>query len=210
MTSFDTAQAFFRFARDLVRSDAPTSWDRSDDDMNQKARMIPQGLLPKPAAVLIGICDGEAGPSVLLTLRKSTLSNHGGQIAFPGGRIDGDETAVAAALREAEEEIALDPRFVEPEGFLDGYLTVTGYFIVPVLARIAPGYSLHPHEHEVEDIFEVPLSFLLESRNRETHSRDWQGLTRHYYVYPYRDCYIWGATAGIIKNLSDRLQHATA
>jgi 8-oxo-dGTP pyrophosphatase MutT (NUDIX family) len=193
----------------LLRPDPPTTWDRSDDDMNAKARMIPEGVVPKAAAVLVGVMEN-AGPSVLLTQRHGGLSNHAGQIAFPGGRIDAGETPMQAALREAFEETGLESRFVEPLGYLDGYLTVTGYFVVPVVARIKPGFVLTPQVDEVDEIFEVPLAFLLDASNRETQSREWKGLTRSYYVYPYEKRHIWGATAGMIKNLSDRFQHAEA
>jgi 8-oxo-dGTP pyrophosphatase MutT (NUDIX family) len=191
----------------LLRREAPTSWDRSDDDMNAKARMIPDGVKPKPAAVLVGILDEREGLSVLLTQRKSTLSKHAGQIAFPGGRLDAGETALSAALREAEEEVGLAPRFVQPLGYLDGYLTVTGYFVVPVVALINSGHQLQAQAEEVDDIFSVPLDFLMEGANRQTHTREWNGLQRHYFVYPFGERYIWGATAGMIKNLSDRLSH---
>jgi 8-oxo-dGTP pyrophosphatase MutT (NUDIX family) len=193
----------------MLRREAPLTWDHSDDDMNTKARMIPDGVVPKLAAVLIGVLDN-AGPSVVLTLRKATLSSHGGQIAFPGGRLDVGETPLQAALREAFEETGLESRFVEPLGYLDGYLTVTGYFVVPVVARIVPGFELTPQVDEVDEIFEVPLDFLLDARNRETESRAWKGLVRSYYVYPYRTRSIWGATAGMIKNLSDRFAHDAA
>jgi 8-oxo-dGTP pyrophosphatase MutT (NUDIX family) len=150
------------------------------------------------------------GPSVLLTQRHGGLSNHAGQIAFPGGRIDAGETPMQAALREAFEETGLESKYVQPLGYLDGYLTVTGYFVVPVVARILPGFVLTPQVDEVDEIFEVPLAFLLDAGNRETQSREWKGLTRSYYVYPYEKRHIWGATAGMIKNLSDRFQHAEA
>jgi 8-oxo-dGTP pyrophosphatase MutT (NUDIX family) len=109
-----------------------------------------------------------------------------------------------AALREAEEETALPAAQVQPLGFLDGYLTVTGYFVVPVVARLHGPLQLTPHAGEVDEIFNVPLAFFLDAANRETHSREWQGLTRHYYVYPYQQRYVWGATAGMLKNLADR------
>jgi 8-oxo-dGTP pyrophosphatase MutT (NUDIX family) len=193
----------------VLRSDAPVTWDLSDDTMNSKAQMIPAGIVPKAAAVLVGVLEN-AGPAVLLTQRHSNLSKHAGQIAFPGGRLDEGETPLEAALREAEEETGLDRRFVQPLGYLDGYLTITGYFVVPVVARILSGYKLVAQADEVDDIFDVPLSFLLSAENRETQSRVWNGLTRYYYVYPYEKRNIWGATAGIIKNLSDRFQHAEA
>jgi 8-oxo-dGTP pyrophosphatase MutT (NUDIX family) len=202
-----TVDAFCLRAAQVLRADAPDTWDHSDDEMNSKARMIPEGIVPKPAAVLVGVMDN-AGPSVLLTQRKATLSKHGGQIAFPGGRLDAGETPLQAALRETEEETGLDRRYIEPLGYLDGYLTVTGYFVVPVVARILPGYTFTPQVDEVDDIFDVPLPFLLDPKNRETQSRVWNNMTRHYYVYPYQERYIWGATAGILKNLSDRFQHA--
>jgi 8-oxo-dGTP pyrophosphatase MutT (NUDIX family) len=204
-----TLDEFCDRAPQVLRSDAPTTWDLSDDTMNAKAQMIPAGIVPKAAAVLVGVLDS-AVPSVLLTQRHSNLSKHAGQIAFPGGRLDEGETPLQAALREAEEETGLERRFVQPLGYLDGYLTITGYFIVPVVARILPGYQLTPQAAEVDDIFDVPLSFLLNAENRETQSRDWNGVTRYFYVYPYVNRHIWGATAGIIKNMSDRFQHAEA
>jgi 8-oxo-dGTP pyrophosphatase MutT (NUDIX family) len=204
-----TVSEFCARAPLVLRSDAPVTWDQSDDTMNSKAQMIPAGIVPKAAAVLVGVLEN-AGASVLLTQRHSKLSKHAGQIAFPGGRLDAGETPLEAALREAEEETGLDRRFVRPLGYLDGYLTITGYFIVPVVARILPGYELTPQAAEVDDIFDVPLSFLLNAENRETQSREWKGMTRYYYVYPYENRHIWGATAGIIKNMSDRFQYAEA
>jgi 8-oxo-dGTP pyrophosphatase MutT (NUDIX family) len=201
MITFD---GFADRARVVLRAEAPGQWDHSDDDMNVKARMIAEGLMPKAAAVLVGIMDHVDGPRLLLTQRKSTLSKHAGQIAFPGGRIDDGETPLQAALREAEEETGLQPAFVEPLGYLDGYLTVTGYFVVPLVARIGQGHTLAPQESEVEEIFDVPLSFLLDPANCRVDTRDWKGLERRYYVYPYESRYIWGATAGMIRNLSDR------
>ena len=203
-----TLDQFSTRAPHLLRADAPLTWDHSDDDMNQKARMIPEGVRPKAAAVLVGVLDSGGVASVLLTQRHSKLSNHAGQIAFPGGRMDAGETPLETALREAEEETGLDRRFVQPLGYLDGYLTVTGYFVVPVVARIEAGHTLTPQVDEVDEIFDVPLAFLLDAKNRETHMREWNGLQRHYYAYPYDKRYIWGATAGMIKNLSDRFEHA--
>jgi mutator protein MutT len=204
-----TLDHFCQHAPQVLRQVAPDRWEQSDDDMNSKAALIPDGLTPKAAAVLIGVMEN-SGPHVLLTQRKDTLSKHAGQIAFPGGRLDDGETPLQAALREAEEEIGLHPDYVQPMGYLDGYLTVTGYFVVPVVARLLPGFTLTPQADEVEDIFDVPLEFLLNAQNRETQSRVWKGATRHFYVYPYGQRYIWGATAGMIKNLSDRFQHAPA
>ncbi len=202
-------EQFCQRAPSVLRSDAPVTWDLSDDEMNSKAQMIPAGIVPKPAAVLVGVLDN-AGPSLLLTQRHGNLSNHAGQIAFPGGRLDVGETPLQAALREAEEETGLDRRYVRPLGYLDGYLTVTGYFVVPVVAQILPGFTFTPQVDEVDDIFDVPLAFLLNAKNRETQTREWKGMSRRYYVYPYAQRYIWGATAGMIKNLSDRFENVEA
>lgn len=183
----------------------PEGWNRSDDDMNDRARMIPNGVITKPASVLIGIVNRAAGPTVLLTQRTAHLSSHAGQIAFPGGRRDEGETALQAALREADEETGLKPEFVTPLGYLDGYLTVTHYLVTPVVALVREGFSLQAHAHEVDEIFEVPLNFLMDPANCQTHSREWKGMVRHYYVFPHGERYIWGATAGMIRNLYDRL-----
>jgi 8-oxo-dGTP pyrophosphatase MutT (NUDIX family) len=201
--------SFLSRAHGALRAEPPDTWDLSDDEMNSKAQMIPQGIVPKPAAVLVGVMEN-TGPTMLLTQRTTTLSKHGGQIAFPGGRIDNGESPLQAAIREAEEETGLASHFIEPLGYLDGYLTITGYFIVPVVARILPGFTFTPQAAEVDEIFDVPLPFLLDEKNRETQTREWKGMTRRYYVYPYAHRYIWGATAGIIKNLSDRFQNAEA
>ena len=205
MTSpFCMSDVLERASTRLLR-EPPPSWDASDDEMNVKARMIPDGIAPKHAAVLVPlICRGD-DLHVLLTQRTAHLSQHAGQIAFPGGRLDEGETPLQAALRETFEETGIAERFIKPLGYLDGYLTVTGYLVNPVVALLSDGYTLAPHDHEVADIFDVPLRFLLTAANRETHSREWQGLTRHYYAYPYGERYIWGATAGMIKNLGDRL-----
>jgi 8-oxo-dGTP pyrophosphatase MutT (NUDIX family) len=203
-----TLDEFSTRAQAALRPDAPLTWDHSDDDMNMRARMIPEGVQPKAAAVLVGVLDHADGARMLLTQRKATLSTHGGQIAFPGGRLDDGETPLEAALREAEEETGLARQFVTPLGFLDGYLTITGYFVVPVVARISTGYSLRAQVDEVDDIFDVPLPFLLDASNRKTEMRVVKGLARRYYVYAYGQRQIWGATAGMIKNLSDRMHHA--
>ena len=205
MTGLFTAADFLARASRNLLLEAPASWDASDDDMNIKARMIPDGIKPKAAAVLVPVIRRGGGLTILLTQRTAHLSKHAGQIAFPGGRRDAGETALQTALREAQEETGLDPRFVEPLGFLDGYLTVTGYLVNPVVALLRDGFSLQAEAGEVADMFEVPLPFLMTASNRETHAREWQGLTRHYYAYPYGERYIWGATAGMIKNLGDRL-----
>jgi 8-oxo-dGTP pyrophosphatase MutT (NUDIX family) len=203
-----TADHFRLLAKARLRADAPTGWDHSDDDNNERARLIPAGVKPKASAVLIGMMPRDDGLHVLLTERDAGLSKHAGQIAFPGGRMDAGETALQAALREAEEETGLPPDQVETVGYLDGYLTVTGFFIVPVVALLKADFERRPRAGEVADIFDVPLAFFLDDRNREIHEREWNGLTRNYNAYPYGDRYIWGATAGILKNLARKLEHA--
>jgi 8-oxo-dGTP pyrophosphatase MutT (NUDIX family) len=191
-------------AKTRLLAEPPIGWNRSDDDMNERARMIPDGVITKPAAVLVPIIL-RAEPMVLLTQRHADLSKHAGQIAFPGGRVDAGETSVQAALREASEEVGLDSKYVTPLGYLDGFLTITHYVVTPVVALVDPACSFVAQPNEVDDIFEVPLSFLMDARNRQIQSLDFKGLARHFYVYPHGDRYIWGATAGMIKSLHDRL-----
>lgn len=157
------------------------------------------------AAVLIALTD-RVDPGVILTQRTETLSNHPGQVAFPGGRIDpGDDGAVAAALREAHEEIGLLPTAVTVIGPIDRYRTVTGFNVTPVLGVVAPDLPFTPAEAEVADVFEAPLSFVLDPANQRENSRIWQGETRHYYEINWKDRRIWGATAAMLVNLSRRL-----
>ena len=158
-----------------------------------------------PAAVLVAVTD-RAEPGVVLTVRREHLRTHAGQVAFPGGRIDPGEDAVAAALREANEEILLDPAQVEVVGAVDQYRTVTGYVVTPVLGVIPPDLPLEPHEHEVADWFEVPLAFVLDPVNQQQRSALFQSRERHYYEIMWQDRRIWGATAAMIVNLSRRLQ----
>lgn len=200
----------FSFDDFLVRANAqlllePAAiWNYSDDDMNAKARMIPVGVKPKPAAVLVPIILREE-PMVLLTQRHAGLSKHAGQIAFPGGRIDENETPMQAAVREANEEVGLEPTYVQVLGYLPSYLTVTVYQVVPVVALVKPGFALVLQREEVDDVFEVPLSFLMSPENCQRQSRDWQGAARHYYVYQFGERHIWGATAGMIRSLHDQI-----
>jgi 8-oxo-dGTP pyrophosphatase MutT (NUDIX family) len=174
----------------------------SDFDLNPE--LVPELArhpAPRPAAVLVPIV-GHAELTVLLTQRTDHLPSHAGQISFPGGKMEkGDSDPVATALREAQEEIGLDPRFVEPLGFLDAYRTGTGYRIVPVVAIVHEGYKLTLDANEVADAFEVPLAFLMDAQNHATHVRSWRGAERRFYAMPFEQRYIWGATAGIMKNM---------
>jgi 8-oxo-dGTP pyrophosphatase MutT (NUDIX family) len=156
------------------------------------------------AAVLVAISD-DREPGVLLTVRRDDMRTHAGQIAFPGGRIDAGESAVEAALREAHEEVLLDPGAVSVIGVTDPYRTVTGFVVTPVLGVIPPGLRLTPHEREVADLFEAPLSFILDPANQQMRSALFQGRERHYYEILWNGRRIWGATAAMIVNLSRRL-----
>lgn len=158
-----------------------------------------------PAAVLIAITD-RSEPGVILTVRREHLRTHAGQIAFPGGRIDSGEEAIAAALREAHEELGLDPDAVELAGSIENYRTVTGYVVTPVIGVVPPDLALYPHEHEVADWFEAPLAYLLEPPNQRQQSALFQGEERTYYEIVWNQRRIWGATAAMIINLSRRLQ----
>jgi 8-oxo-dGTP pyrophosphatase MutT (NUDIX family) len=158
-----------------------------------------------PAAVLIGVTD-RTEPGVILTVRREHMRTHAGQVAFPGGRIDPGEDAVSAALREAWEELGLEPQSTEVVGAVDTYRTVTGYVVTPVLAVVAPDQPLSPHEHEVADWFEAPLGFVLDPANQQLKSALFRGRERHYYEIVWNDRRIWGATAAMLVNLSRRLQ----
>jgi 8-oxo-dGTP pyrophosphatase MutT (NUDIX family) len=157
------------------------------------------------AAVLIAITDRDE-PGIVLTVRREHLRTHAGQVAFPGGRVDPGEDPINAAMREAHEELLLDPGAVELIGSIEPYRTVTGYVVTPVIGVIPPDLPLTPHEHEVADWFEAPLDYVLDARNQRLRSALFQGQTRHYYEIVWNERRIWGATAAMIVNLSRRLQ----
>ena len=160
----------------------------------------------RPAAVLVPVVAHDEEATILLTRRADALREHSGQIALPGGKIDaGDASPMVAALREAEEEIGLSRRHVEPIGYLDPYLTGTGFRVFPVIAVVRPPFELTLNRNEVDEAFEVPLGFLMRASNHQRHQREWCGRVRQYYAMPYQERNIWGATAGILRNLYERL-----
>lgn len=180
---------------------------RGDFDLAPHLRRIspPESEL-RPAAVLIPLFEREDELHVLFTRRADHLANHAGQISFPGGRVDPeDPDPVETALREAEEEVALERRFVDVVGSLEPYVSGTGFRITPVVGFLKYGFSVRPHEAEVAEIFDVPFDFLMDPANRQRHVKEWKGTTRPYYAMPYGRHYIWGATAGILVNLWERL-----
>lgn len=159
------------------------------------------------AAVLVAVTD-RPEPGVILTVRREDMRTHAGQVSFPGGRVDDGEDCFAAALREAEEELGLPPSHVQLWGAADPYRTVTGFAVTPVLGLVPPDLPLAPHEAEVADWFEAPLSFLLDPANQQRMSAEFQGRTRHYYQIDWQDRRIWGATAAMLVNLGRRLDRA--
>jgi 8-oxo-dGTP pyrophosphatase MutT (NUDIX family) len=203
---------FFARARSRLSLEVPAGLTdpnvtpkRGDHDADPVMRKIAEVRPIRPAAVLVPVVD-HPEPTVLLTQRAQHLPDHAGQVSFPGGKIDKtDASPLESALREAEEEIGLDSKFVTPIGYLDLYMTTLGYRIVPVIACVEPGFSLTLNTSEVDATFEVPLAYLMDQNNVQRHSRDWQGMTRHYYAITFGERYIWGVTAGILRNLYDRI-----
>ncbi|MDP3407806.1 CoA pyrophosphatase [Bosea sp. (in: a-proteobacteria)] len=206
-----TTDQFAALAKQRLRAEPPAFGDiisrpRGDHELQPQPMAAPDEQEAVAAAVLIGIVPRPAGPTVLLTQRAASLRSHSSQVAFPGGRVDAiDGSPLVTALRETEEEIGLPRSRVQTLGFLDAYLTGTGYRIVPVVALVEPPFSLVLNAHEVDDAFEAPLSFLLDPANHRREGREWQGIHRTYYAMPFGDRYIWGATAGMIRNLYERL-----
>jgi 8-oxo-dGTP pyrophosphatase MutT (NUDIX family) len=202
---FDRARARLRLEVPPALIDPMAHGARGDLDLNPTMWERAGVIANKPAAVLIPIID-RSEPMVLLTLRTQDLANHAGQVAFPGGKIDPvDDSPVAAALREAKEEIGLLPTLVEPLGYLDLYLTFTGFRVLPTVARVKPDFTLALNPREVTETFEVPLAFLMTPANHQRKSRDWKGITREFYAIPFENHYIWGITAGIVRNLYERV-----
>ncbi|WP_406721529.1 CoA pyrophosphatase [Thioclava litoralis] len=185
----------------LARPGRPSS----DYDLNEGIS-LPAGRVLRPAAVLVAFEDTPFGPQLYLTKRASHLKHHPGQIAFPGGKVDaGDRDPVAAALREAREEIGLPSENVQILGHLDPHETVTSFSMVPVLARITTPFRPALEPGEVDEVFTVPLHHIANPANFRLEGRRWRGTWRHYYAAPYGPYYIWGATARILRSLADRL-----
>jgi len=163
--------------------------------------VVPAPEIWKPAAVLVPLVNRVEGVTVLLTQRTADMPSHAGQIAFPGGRRATGEDAVAAALRETEEEVGITRTFVDVVGAVDLYRTGTGFEITPIVGILSPGFTVRADPREVADVFEVPLEHFLDEVNHKLDSREYQGRQRRYYAMPYGERYIWGATAGMLKNL---------
>ena len=181
------------------RFDVPPVWT---PELHSEVRFTDRPTVH--AAVLVPIVM-RAQPTILLTQRTAHLANHSGQIAFPGGKVDaGDADASATALREAREEVGLDPALVQVVGVLPTYVTGSAFVISPVIALVAPNFQLSLNAHEVADVFEVPLEFLMNPANHRRHSVEWQGVRREWLSMPYLDGgterFIWGATAGMLRN----------
>ena len=207
-----SAASFYDRARMRLSFDVPPGLvdpniipESGDPGTDRMLEIIAREQPVRPAAVLIPVVDHKE-PTVLLTQRSAHLNEHAGQIAFPGGKIDAtDKSPRDAALREAEEEVGLDRSFVEPIGYLDLYGTGFGFRILPTVARVKPGFRLTINHSEVDDAFEVPLSFLMDPANHQLHSKEFRGMERSYYAMPFAERYIWGATAGILRVLYERI-----
>ena len=179
---------------------------RGDHDLNPDTKPADDLV---PAAVLVPLVNRTDGVTTLLTQRASHLAHHPRQISFPGGHMDpGDGTPEETALRETEEEVGLNRRHVEIVGRLAEYRTRTGFAVTPVVAMVEPPFDISPDLHEVEEVFEGPLAFLMDPANHTRHSRKIQGTMRHFHAIPYDGYFIWGATAGMLINLYEVLRDA--
>lgn len=195
------------FRRRAAAEQAPHGkTDYGDHSLNPDLAPLFVHAKLRDAAVLIPVVDRGEEAGVILTKRTEKLRSHSGQVAFPGGRLDPtDPTPEFAALRETEEEIGLSPDFIEVVGRMPDYVSGSGFRIAPVLSVVKPGFMLTINEDEVDDAFEVPLSFLMNPANHNRESRVWQQKERFFYTMPFGERYIWGVTAGIIRTLYERL-----
>ncbi|WP_298355062.1 CoA pyrophosphatase [Rhodoblastus sp.] len=213
MTSFDAEDFLARARKNLRQSWPEAAFDpaarphhgdhRLNEPLSGETAVPPSPA--RPAAVLAPVVARDDGLFLLLTQRASHLNEHSGQIAFPGGKIEPGESPLDAALREAEEEIGLFHARVEILGCLDPYQTSTGFRVFPIVGLARAPLDLSVNAFEVADVFETPLSFLMDEANHQRHFRQWQGRRRQFYAMPYENRYIWGATAGMIRNLYERL-----
>lgn len=179
------------------------SRERGDHALNEG--MMPSQPL-KPAAVLVPFVERPAGMTLLFTLRTAHLAHHAGQVSFPGGHIEeNDHGPAETALRETEEEIGLDRRRIDVISHLDTYVTRTGFIVTPVVGIVTPPFDIVPDAHEVAEVFEVPLDYLMRAENYATDTRILAGRERRFYAIPFENRYIWGATAGILRNMQQRL-----
>lgn len=185
---------------DAIASDAART--RSDNDLNPGWDNHPER---RPAAVLAPIIKRASGWTMLFTERSHETPAHPGQISFPGGRVAGAESALDTALRETFEEVGLARPFIEPLGAWDRYDTITGFRVTPIVALVEPGFDLKLDPREVASVFEAPLDFLMNPANHEKREAQWQGRTRYYYAIPWQGHNIWGATAGMVRALWERL-----
>jgi 8-oxo-dGTP pyrophosphatase MutT (NUDIX family) len=200
---------FVRRARERLSTVAPLSAGElplgGEHELSPDIADLIRNTPQVPAAVLVPVIARET-PTILLTQRSAHLPTHAGQISFPGGKLDAaDPDPLATALREAEEEIGLAPGFADPLGYLDPYLSGTGFRVVPVVALISPAFEMTINPAEVDEAFEVPLEFLMSPANHSRQSREWKGIMRSFYAMPYGERYIWGITAGILRKLYERL-----